>query len=144
MLYGIAATRIEFLGVEPNARYDIALVLPHEEDEAMLLARLQAALERDLQWVISKVTASRPVYVVTAPNGPGPELVFSGTPFGVSIATSTAIALPDAVIPSTQELQEMTETKGNGHICRLFLDVERNRRRFVLDLGDQSGPACDR
>ena len=49
MLYGMAATRIELLALDPNARYDVALVLPHEEDNAVLLGRIQTELERDLQ-----------------------------------------------------------------------------------------------
>jgi uncharacterized protein (TIGR03435 family) len=120
MLYGIAETRIEFLAVEPNARYDLALVLPHDENETMLFTRIQKALERELQLVASRVTAARAVYVVTAPNGPGPKLVPAETLGGGSIATSTTIVVPKGVSPSEELFQEILNRRGSGTFVDTF------------------------
>lgn len=118
MLYGIAATRIEFVAIDPNTRYDVALVLPHEEDQAALLVRIQKALERDLQLVVSKVKASRPVYVVTAPDGPGTKLVPAGTPGGGFVATRTSFTLPKDVSPSKEVFDQIL----NGPAIAQFVD----------------------
>src|SRR5579871_355743 len=99
MIYGFTATRVEFSTLDPSERYDIALVLPHREDEPSKLARIQKAIERDLQLSISRVAASRGVYVVTAPNGPGPELVSAGSPGGGMIGTSKLFSLPSGRSP---------------------------------------------
>jgi len=120
MLYGFATTRIEFLVVDPDTRYDIALVLPHEEDEAMLLVRIRKALERELHLAISKVTTSRAVCVVEAPNGPGSELVPAGTVGSVFQSTHTLSTLPGRAIPSKEEIQEILNRREIGAFVDAF------------------------
>lgn len=105
MLYGIPETRIEFQTIDPNTRYDVALVLPHKEERERQITRIQQTLETNLKLLVSRRRALQSVYVVTAPNGPGPELNSTGV--GSSgCATYTVYTLPRGATPSREELEQ--------------------------------------
>ena len=95
MLYGFDITGIEFSDPElARNRYDVALVLPQEEDRKAMTERICLALQRELGIVVSKEVARRDVYVVTAPDGLGPAL-HRADGLGGSIATSSYIIVPE-------------------------------------------------
>ena len=98
-IYDVDVRRIDF-GHDGagDARYDVTLDLPQDVDAAVMQNLLGEALERKFKLSIKTVSRQMDVYVMSAPNGPGPELHRHTT------ATRSGFAKPVSL-----------NTKGNPH-----------------------------
>ena len=112
-LYNIDASRIDFPDAEAaKNRYDVALVLPEEESEEAIKHRIQEALKKHLHLSIAPETQSMDVYVVTAPNGPGPALHKAEPSGGGAIGSSSTVfewKSPDGRPPTPEDIQRIME-----------------------------------
>jgi len=74
-VYDIEAKRIDVAdSFDDNARYDVALSLPQDLDDAAMQQILSDALQKKFNIRITPETRAMEVYVMSAPSGPGSEL----------------------------------------------------------------------
>ena len=165
-LYNVDIGRVDF----PNAdtakkRYDIELVLPEAESSEAFSQRIQEALKQQLHLSITPETHSMDVYVLTAPNGPGPALHDVDSPGGGSIGSSSTEMewkSPDGREPTPEDIQRLMERAkaagisvsgisiSNGTIHDLRSVLEKGLDRPVIDETNLTGrydleiPAGDR
>lgn len=73
-IYDVDARRVDLPRTAPTARYDVSLTFPEDQSEEATRHLLQQALQSKFGLTITPETRSMDVYVITAPNGPGPAL----------------------------------------------------------------------
>jgi uncharacterized protein (TIGR03435 family) len=74
-VYDVDARRVDFPDVDTaSARYDVTLRLQQEASAEEMQQLLEDALEKRFGLVIAPESREMQVYVLTAPNGPGPGL----------------------------------------------------------------------
>jgi len=153
--YNVDVGRVDF----PNAdvakkRYDIELVLPEPEDSETFSHRIQEALQQQLHLSITPETRSMDVYVLTAPNGPGPALHDAESPGGGimgSSSTEMEWKSPDGREPTPEDIQHLMEQAkvagiavsgisiSNGTIDDLRRELEKGLDRPVIDETNLTG-----
>jgi len=72
-IYDVDTRRID-LPRTTTARYDVSLAFPEDQSDEATKRILQQALQNKFGLTITPETRSMEVYVITAPNGPGPAL----------------------------------------------------------------------
>jgi uncharacterized protein (TIGR03435 family) len=74
-VYDVDARRVDFPDeAVASVRYDVTLDLTDEDSQESIQHRLQTALEKRFGLAIATQSRAMDVYVLTAPNGPGPAL----------------------------------------------------------------------
>ena len=74
-VYDLDVSRVDFPDVDATRRrYDVAVVLPRKENEAEMKRLVQEAFQAQFKLSITPESRPMDVYVMTAPNGPGPAL----------------------------------------------------------------------
>jgi len=115
LAWDVDARRVDLRSdAKTAARYDMVLTLPEDVDPDAMQHLLQDALQKKFRLAIAPESRSMDVYVLTAPNGPGPALRrheasvrrASSDPLlkRVSLDESTA----DESAPETGDLQQIT------------------------------------
>jgi uncharacterized protein (TIGR03435 family) len=67
---GVTESRIELpASLDGERRYDVALILPHDENDERMLHRIREAIEKYFHVAIINETREMDVYVLTAPHG---------------------------------------------------------------------------
>ncbi|WP_158821069.1 TIGR03435 family protein [Granulicella sp. S156] len=153
MLYDYAATRIEFEDPElAQQRYDVALVLPNEEDEAAMKESIRIALQRELGLLITRDVRRRDVYIVTAPHGPGPKLRESRDMGGFTATHSLVTVLSGKSAPTREDIEQLQLSKranegiavdsisiSSGTITEFCSTLEQSLDRPVVDESQLQG-----
>jgi uncharacterized protein (TIGR03435 family) len=154
-IYSVDPGRVDF----PNAdaakkQYDIDLFLPEQESPEAMAHRIQEALKQQLHLSITPETHSMDVYVLTAPNGPGPALHDASSSSGGSIGSSNTEMewkSPDGREPTPEDIQHLMEQAtaagisvsgisiSNGTIDVLRWELEKGLDRPVIDETNLTG-----
>lgn len=120
------AGRIDFS--DPNAaekRYDVALVLPEPESHVAMMRRVREGLQEQFNLTITAENRATEVYVITAPNGPGPslhEVKASDGGFGGSSQVSYEWKSPDGKPPTAQQLLENKKASSGLNIASISVE----------------------
>ncbi|MGD0797670.1 MAG: TIGR03435 family protein [Acidobacteriaceae bacterium] len=92
-----------------SARYDVTLALPEEKNPEATQRLLREAIENKFRLTITAEHRLMEVYVLTAPNGPGPALRRHGTAMraatGGPVLKLTSLEEPE---PATDDAQQIT------------------------------------
>jgi len=74
-IYDVDVRRVDFPDeTAASVRYDVTLDLTDEDSQESIQHRLQSAIEKKFGLAIATQSRAMDVYVLTAPNGPGPAL----------------------------------------------------------------------
>jgi uncharacterized protein (TIGR03435 family) len=73
-IYDVDARRIDLPETAAKGRYDVSLAFPEDQSDEATRRLLQQALQNKFALTITPEARSMEVYVITAPNGPGPAL----------------------------------------------------------------------
>jgi uncharacterized protein (TIGR03435 family) len=73
-IYDVDTRRIDLPSNATTARYDVSLAFPEDQTDEATKRTLQQALQSRFGLTITPETRAMDVYVITAPNGPGPAL----------------------------------------------------------------------
>jgi uncharacterized protein (TIGR03435 family) len=92
-----------------SARYDVTLALPEEQSWDVTQRLLEEAIEKKFRLTIAPESRLMNVYVLTAPNGPGPALHPHGASAGLTAGNSLMkLASFDGSESATDDAQQIT------------------------------------
>lgn len=116
--YEVDESRVDFQdAVAAGKRYDVALVLPEAEDHDAMMRRIQDALKKKFNLNIASEDQPMDVYVVTAPDGPGPELRPSDS-MGGMMSASSKFVLQKGQQPTQENMKSaMDQERASGGIA---------------------------
>jgi uncharacterized protein (TIGR03435 family) len=153
-VYGVDVSRVEFPDVDAGKkRYDVAAVLPKEENEEAIKHLVQEAFQKQFNLTITPENRVMDVYVVSAPNGPAPELRQSHA-LGGSAGSNSIIEWnsPDGRQPTMEDVEKAMNQKRassgisvngidvfSGTIQQLCRVLEEGLDRLVVDETNLTG-----
>jgi uncharacterized protein (TIGR03435 family) len=136
-IYDVDVRRVEFPDeAAASARYDVTLSMPEEQSWESTQRLLEAAIEKRFRLTISSKSRVLDVYVLTAPNGPGPAMHVHGVSSN-SLLKRTSLEESD---PATDDAQQITYVGkecsgvGAGGIAARAASIAEFRRTLEPDL----------
>jgi uncharacterized protein (TIGR03435 family) len=146
-VYGEDETRIDFPAALDNGqRYDFAILLPEEETREKMYGLVQQAIEQRFGVSITRESRAMDVYVLTAPDGEGPDLRevgFGGGGFMSSSSSEIPWTSADGKPPTTADFRKASASirniSGSGQVADLCKMLERGLDRLVVDEAGLAG-----
>jgi uncharacterized protein (TIGR03435 family) len=141
-VYGADETRIDFpASLNNGQRYDFAMLLPDEDEtREKMYGLVQQAIEQRFEISVTRENRVMDVYVITAPDGEGPDLreaEFGGGGFMASSSSEIPWISADGKSPTMAELLQarvsVRNISGSGQVADLCKMLERGLDRLVID-----------
>jgi uncharacterized protein (TIGR03435 family) len=153
---GMELNRIDFPDASAaEKRYNVALILPKGESHNAMMRRVREAIEQKFSLTITPEARATEVYVVTAPNGPGPllrPLKAAGGAGGHASEMTFAWKSKDGSAPTAKDMQEIVEngrasspvnvqsiSVQNGTIAEFCRTLESGLDRPIVDETNLTG-----
>lgn len=135
--YEFDESRIDLpASLDNGERYDFELLLPQEETWETIASLVRDAIQKHFRLVIARETRHLDVYVLTAPQGAGPDLRDAGPVGGGFLGTSSVWRSSDGTPPTPEDMRKIPirHLSGSGmDIAELCSALERHLDRLVVD-----------